>query len=346
MGIAENPLVGKVARFTRRKAEQVAIPVGLGATGLVAFNAGFQIGINTSENPTDFEITQEPYEVEIRRFEERFKPNNLRNEKVRSKYMWLLSQWLASDKTFDVFEDEGHQTVSNRVYHAIEFITDPSDKRLQNHETDAAWAEPHESIFFNLTIDQFNQKYAPNATGALLTPYMFLRDTFTHEFVHFIVLERSDQEMISIIRNRKREYDKYPNASVTGFKVLFWKDKELKEELDDFDEASVELIANYYQRNAGLVVGPPFYPDDNRPNIQQAISLLEATLEIVGLSIDDFAQHHAYSDFDGLAKTFASVSNRTFRSDIDQIEYGFSMIDSIRRGNKRQLLRLLRGSLI
>ncbi len=316
----------------------VAKGVAVGAAGAVV---GFGVGREVQyrhENPSD--LTGEPFEIQIRKLELRSEQEGLRNENLRNNYTFLICAWYGANHSFGAFADPDNEyAAAQKMYSSISFIVDEKDPRLQGYENSAGWAVPRESIMMNLTLSELKETYLFNTTGSRITPFMQMRDTLVHELTHFIVEERKSAQIIAVVKGTKPEFANISDITISGFRMYFDPDPNdpkvnIIPYLGDFDEASTELIANYYQRAAGLAVGLPSYPEHdqtaNQYRIEKTIDNLEATLKFSGISMDQFAQLHATSDLDGLARAFADSINRTFSDDIEKIRYGLSVIDASR----------------
>lgn len=174
---------------------------------------------------------------------------------------------------------------------------------------------------------------------------MQARDTLVHELVHFITEDRKEAQAIDIVKKLKPELASIEDVTIRGFRMIFDPDPNNPDVpavfyLDDFDEASTELIANYHQRTAGLGVGLPTYPEENQgetsqSKIEKTLDALEATLKLSGISMDQFAELHAHSNLDGLAIAFADSTSRSFQDDVEKIQYGLSVIDSLKQLNRK-----------
>ncbi len=280
-------------------------------------------------------------EIQIRKVELRSKEGGLRDEKLRDLYTWLICQWYGVNHSFGAFADPNNEyAAAQAMYAATSFIEDENDSRLVGHENDAAWTVARESISMDLTSPRLKEDYLPNTTGETITPFMQMRDTLVHELTHFIVEDRKDAQIIDMVRQIKPEVSQISDVTVRGFRMLFDPDPNNPDipiipYLVDFDEASTELIANYYQRTSGLAVGLPSYPEGDQSEtgqyrIEKTIDALEATLKLSGISMDQFAQLHSHSDLDGLAKAFADSTSRSFQNDAEKIQYGLSLIVAIK----------------
>lgn len=286
-----------------------------------------------------FKLTEDPVELHIRRFENQFQPDNLSDEKLRNAYSWLLAQWFA-DKTLGLFDSPDNPTAAaEKLYNAIEWVTNPEDERFRDFPERAAVTSDGKDIAINLNIPEFNQRYTQTPSGAIITNLMLLRDILIHEFVHLATRKRPDQPIIieTIRQDNPDLEDK--RGFVKGFSIVFEDETEsvAARFLTDFDEASTEFIANTHQKNAGLAIGPPTYPDSERPYIERVINLLEAVLKIGNISFGEFAKFHAESDIDGLAKALAEATNEVFATDKEKVNFGLSVIEAVRTSDIKWL---------
>lgn len=300
---------------------------------------GFGIGREAEfrfENPSD--VTDEPWEIQIRKLELRGGKDALKDENLRNLYTWLTVMWYGAGHSFGVFDDPNDEYASaTAMYKAIAFIDNETDPELEGHENFAGWTYPREAIVLNLISPDLKEL---NTTGGVITPLMSMRDTLVHELTHFITEDRSEGQSIDIFRKIHPEVANIKDVKISGFRMIFDPDPndpnaKTIDYLIDFDEASTELIANYYQKIAGLAVGLPSYPeenqtDSNQSKIEKTLGALEATLTLAGISMDQFAQLHSTSNLDGLAKAFSDAATRTFSDDVQKVEYGLTIIDSFR----------------
>lgn len=323
---------------SRREFIKKGAAATIGAATAVA--GGFAVGrqVEYSEkNP--MEVTDEPLEIQIRKVELRGGQEGLRNDELRSLYTWLVCSWYANNHSFGAFADPNDKgATAKKMLNAISFIHDSNDPRLQGNERFNGMTEPGESVWIDLTEAKLKKTYLSNSTGGSITPLMFMRDILVHELTHFITKVKWDARAIAIVKRAKPELKNLNIVEVSGFSMIFHSNDPKIEDidyLDDFDEAATELIANYYQRTAGLAVGLPYYPEEDQTEISQSkiektLDALEATLKISGIAMDQFAELHCISDLDGLAKAFADSTTKSFQSDSEKIEYGLSVIDALR----------------
>lgn len=292
-----------------------------------------------------FKITDEPYEIQIRRVEDQFKPTNLRgkNSGLRNEFAWLLALWFTRDKTFDALGKDALISAS-KLYKAIIWIENEKDERRKNNEEKVAWTDAHQLIRVDLSQDeQLNRSLSYNVyqEGDMYTPLTYLRKILVHEFVHFIG-RRKYEEPISFSLIKIAIKEKYPNSTfnyVEGFKVNVdptpdnVEDKN-REPLTDFNEAATELIATYWQKSSGWNYSP-HYAD---PNVQTAINLLEETLERTGITIEELARFSINSDLDGLAKRLGEETKEyTYETEDDKIKVGLWVIGNIENGDLKDL---------
>lgn len=298
-----------------------------------------------SRNSSVFKITDEPYEIQIRKVEDQFKPSDLRskNSELRNEFAWLLALWFARDKTFEVF---GKDTLisASKLHQAIIWIENEKDERRKDNEGKAAWTDAHQSIRIDLSQDElFNNQFSYNVYQEVdvYTPLTYLRRTLIHEFVHFIGGRKYEKPIsFSFIKAALKE--KYSNLTfnyVEGFKVNVdptpdnAKDKN-REPLTDFNEAATELISNYWQKSSGWDIAP-YYAD---PNVQKSIYLLEKTLEKTNISITELAKFSVNSDLDGLAKRLAEKTKEyAHETEDDKIKIGLWVIGNIENGDLKEL---------
>lgn len=280
-------------------------------------------------------------EIQIRKVELRGKKEGLRDERVRDLYTWLICLWYGVNHSFGTFAEPNNEyAAAQKMYISITFIEDEKDPQLQLHPNFAGLTYSRESILMNLTDPELREEYLLNTTGGTITPLMQMRDTLVHELTHFITEDREDAQIIDMVRGLKPEAANIKAAKVSGFRIYYDPDPndpnvKAIEYLDDFDEAATELIANYYQRTAGLAVGLPSYPEGDQPEVSQSriektLNVLEATLKLSGISMDSFAELHAHSDLDGLGRAFADSSRKSFQSDTEKIQYGLSVIVALK----------------
>lgn len=296
-------------------------------------------------NSRVFKITDEIYEIQIRKVEDQFKPTNLRgkNSGLRNEFAWLLALWFARDKTFDVFGKDVLISAS-KLYQAIQWIENEKDERRKDNEEKVAWTDARQAIRVDLSQDElFNHPFSYNVyqEGDMYTPLTYLRKTLVHEFVHFIG-GRKYEKPISFSFIKADLKKKYPNLIfnyVEGFKVNVdptpdnTKDKN-REPLRDFNEAATELISTYWQKSSGWNI-TPHYAD---PNVQTSIKLLEKTLGKTNISIVELAKFSANSDLDGLAKRLAEKTKEyTYETEDDKIRVGLWVIGNIENGDLKDL---------
>lgn len=334
------------ARMSRRSfMEKMAAALG---GGIVAGGAGgFVTGREFQhrvENPN--EITDEPWEIQIRKLELRGQKEGLKDENLRGLHTWLICMWYGANHSYGVFADPNDEyAAASAMYQAISFIDKKDDPKLKGHEDSAGWTVARDSITMNLTSSDFSEDYITNSTGGTITPLMQVRDTLVHELTHFITEDRKEAGAIDIVKQMRPDLANINDVTVRGFRMIFDPDPNNPDVpvvlyLDDFDEASPELIANYHQRTAGLAVGLPTYPEENQTEtnqskIERTLDALEATLKLSGISMDQFAQFHASSDLDGLAIAFADSTDRLFQEDSEKIQYGLSVIVSLKELNRK-----------
>ncbi len=309
-----------------------AVIVGLAAT----------VG-SIPEGEERFPLTSDPIDVQIREFEQKHnKLENLNDRQLRNQYAWMLSVWF-NDKTSGVFVDESDPyAVATKIYTSTHYVENEDDPNFKDHEHDAGWAYRQEEIYLNLTSRQFNEQSVETKGGATLPILVLFRDTLSHEIIHFMAIPREEAESFNLIRELNPGYQNYANTEIAGFAAYFVTnpnnpESEFKTFFSDFDEASTEFIANYYQRTSAFVVGPPSYDNPDRPGIEKAINLLEATLKIADISVEDFAKLHAHSDLDGLATALADVTTHQFNNNTDKIRYGLSIIVAMEKGDRKTL---------
>lgn len=290
-----------------------------------------------------FDITNEPYEIQIQRVEQKYKPENLKgkNSRLRDEFAWLVVLWFAKDKTLNAFGEPDTAATAARIYRSIEWIEDSSDSRRKDNEQKTAWTTAHESITVDLSQDDaFNRANSSNVfkTGDRYTPLSFLRRTLVHELVHFIGGRRIEALSFSILMQSKPEYKLYIPKYIEGFKIGFIPvpDKTTKHQgvefLVDFDEAATELIATNWQQGSGWDITPAYSPDVNK-----AILLLQQTLERTGMTVTDLSRFKSTSDLDGLAKRFAEATGQEFKTDEAKVYFGLWVISAIQKGSKEEL---------
>lgn len=303
------------------------------------------------ERRKGFESTGEPYDIQIRNFEQKYKDiPNLKDRELRDYYVWLLSLWFGENKTSGIFTEENDPyAAAGELYIATYSIEDENDEVLRGNERNAGWVETKmvdeqtkKFIYMNLTSWMFNEQSRYTNSGATLPMLVSFRDVLTHEFVHFITIPRYEAETFNLVKEIKPEFADFANVKIEGFMMTLDPDPNNPEVkcqllLNDFDEAATEFIANYYQRTSALTVGPPAYDNPDRPGIEKAINLLEATLKIANISMEQFADFHALSDLDGLALVFADATDRQFETDQDKVRYGLSIIVALDQGDRRRL---------
>lgn len=340
----ERPLNPSPATMSRRSfLRGLVAGAGLAALG----TATLLIPADRRVEPVEsFKLTDDPIDLHIRRFESQFHPDNLSDEKLRNTYVWLLAQWFA-DKTFGLFDSPDNPTAAaEKLYNAIEWVTDLEDERFKEFPERAAVTETPITengktiIAINLNIPSLNQRYTQTPSGGTVTSLMYLRDILIHEFVHLATKIQDEQLAIELFRQKEPGLTNQ-KVIVKGFsinfRVEFEEDKGTLRFLEDFDEASTEFIANTHQKNAGLAIGPPTYPDSERPYIERVIGLLEAVLKIGNISFEEFAKFHAESDIDGLAKAIAGATNEVFATDEEKVNFGLSVIEAVRTSDIKWL---------
>ncbi len=321
----------------RRQAIQ---ETGVGLAGAAAGFLGGQELQRRVEQSLDFD---DPIEIQIHRLELKNK-EGLGNKELRDRYTWLLAFWYAHDHSFGALSEPDDEYGAIKLSNAVTFIEDPNDSRLEGRENVAGWTT-REEIFMKLT--NLTEPYVYRTTGGTVTPLMEYRDTLVHEFTHFITKEVRSAQVFDVIRQQKSEFPNITDFKGSGFRVYFDPDPENSElpytaHLVDFDEAATELIANHYQRTAGLATGLPSYPEANQADtdksqIERTIDTLEASLKIVGISMDKFAELHKESDLDGLTILLADKTDKVFASDTEKIRYGLSIIDALRTTDRKFL---------
>lgn len=315
---------------------------------LISITLFFRLGDQKDTFPINsrvFKITDEPYEIQIRKVEHLFKPTDLKgkNSGLRNEFAWLLALWFARDKTFDVFGKDT-LTSASKLYKSIIWIENEKDTKRKDNEGKAAWTDAHQLIRVDLSQDQvFNHLFSYNVyqEGDMYTPLTYLRKTLIHEFVHFIG-GRKYEESISFSYIKSDLKEKYLNLIfnyVEGFKVNVdptpdnVKDKN-REPLTDFNEAATELIATYWQKSSGWDIAP-YYAD---PNVQKSIYLLEKTLEKTNIPITELAKFSVNSDLDGLAKRLAEKTKEyNYETEDDKIKVGLWVIGNIENGDLKEL---------
>lgn len=339
-------------RFFGKKGNKLSFSLAIGAIitlfCLVSIILFFRFGNQKHAIPINspvFKITDEPYEIQIRKVENLFKPTDLKgkNSALKNEFAWLLALWFARDKTFDVFGEDALISAS-KLYQAIIWIEDGKDERRKDNEGKVAWTDAHQSIRVDLSQDeQFNRPFSYNVyqEGDMYTSLTYLRKILVHEFVHFIGGRKYDKP-ISFSPIKADLKKKYPNLIfnyIEGFKVnvdptpINAKDKN-REPLRDFNEAATELISAYWQKSSGWDIAP-YYAD---PNVQTAIQLLEKTLEKTDISIAELAKFSVNSDLDGLAKRLAEKTKEyTYETEDDKIKVGLWVIGNIENGNLKDL---------
>ncbi len=293
-----------------------------------------------------FDITNEPYEIQIQRAEKKYKPKNLKgiNSELRNEFTWLVALWFAKDKTFNVLGEKDTVATATRIYRAIEWIEDATDKRRKDNELKSAWTTASESIRIDLSQDDaFNRSKSYNSLrGSNETPLTYLRSTLIHEFVHFIGKQRSDALSFSILKQSKPEYRQYIPRYIEGFKIGFFPvpDNTLEhkgvEFLVDFDEAATELIATSWQKASGWEIVPTYSPDVNK-----AIDLFQKIIDHNWITFIDLAIYKANSDLDGLAIKFAEATDQQFVNNEAKVHYGLWVVSKIEKGDSLVLEKFI-----
>ncbi len=332
----------------RKKSEkrQVTNPgrrrlLGYGAAFVGGAASGFIGGYNyqppgTTTDP--FEITSEPYNLQIARFEHLLSSEDLAHPAVRSNYIWLLSLWYGLDKTFGIFtKRDTPYAAAERIYSAVRWIDSEEDEALKSNGNSMGWAVPQEYLVLNLTHYGFERGKSFNSSGAPLPPITTLRDVATHEFTHLIVVPQERAESFSVIKEMKNEYFQMANVSIQGFRIYLDPDPSdekvpLVEVYDDFDEAATEVITKHWQTTSGIGPGLPAYSEYAIPGIERTIRVLRGTLDLLDIPVETFALYHAYSNLDGLAMEFAERANRR-NTRREEIRFGMSLIEAIRAGD-------------
>lgn len=318
----------------------------VGGAGVV-LGAGGEIAREWYEQKR-LEVTGEPFDVQIRRVEQRVGQEGLRDRKLLEHYSWLVALWYGEKFSLGAFYDGNNPFAAAEVIHAaIYLIESESDPRLKGNENLSAWTNPGESITMNLTTRQMQEKYPTNPTGATITSLMVYRDNLTHEMTHFITEPRDQAIAIGIIKTQNPQFGNMKKATLSGFRIYFDPDQDnpglpVEEYLDDFDEAATEFIANYEQRISGLAVGLPSYPEaaideQDQSKVEKIIETLDGTIKLVGIRPEQFMILHRLSDLDGLAKFLAEATTRRFLTDEAKITYGLRIIDAIRRVDRAVL---------
>lgn len=339
------------SRLTRRELLRYAGAAAIGGVavgGVGGFFLGHNAGVDqgyykrySQEQSEIFDITSEPYNLQIVRFESRFHNADLIARKdVRDHIAYLLSLWYGHDKTQGVFARRDVPfAVADRIYSAIEFITDEKDERLKGFEDDDGWALPGEYIRINLTSPTFQKVGGSTSSKAPIAPITALRDVLSHEMTHFITISRGPAESFSLIKEMKGEYAQMADIGVFGFEVLFKNSQgESVSVYSDFDELVTEVISKYWQNTSRMGLGLSFYSEDVIPEAEKKASVLEAVLTLAEISVEDLATFHAYSDLDGFAKRLGEKVDRT-ASDREKIKNGLVLIEAITSG---QLIHELR----
>ncbi len=316
----------------------------IGAVGGAAVGTALGVAIGREieyrhENPA--EVTVEPLEIQIRKLELRGDQEGLKNKELRELHAWLVCSWYGAIHSFGAFADPNNEyAAAQKMYSSISLMEDEHDPRLQDQESFAGLTVPRESVWINLTSPELREAYLFNTSGGVITPLMQERDILVHELTHFITEFRKDGQIIAAVEQLRPDLADITDVTISGFRLLFDPDPDdsgipVIRYLDDFDEATTELIANYYQRTAGLSVGLPSYPEGDQSEtgqyrIEKTLDALEATLKLSGISMDQFAELHAHSDLDGLAVKLADSTNNLFQSDLEKIEYGLSIIIALK----------------
>jgi hypothetical protein len=271
-------------------------------------------------------VTNDPYNIQIRKIEEQYKSINLiDNSQLRNEFAWLISLWFAEDKTFNVLDVGDKEEIATRLYRNIEWIDNENDERRKGNEAKRAWTFAHKTVSIDLTGDPIS--------------LASLRKTLVHEFVHFIGGRRNGAISFSILKKSKPEYRDYVTKYIEGFKMgvdttpANTEDKD-KEFLTDFNEAVTELTSTHWLKTGGWEESP-FY---GKADVDVAIHLLQQTLDDTGITVEELARFNASSDLDGFAKKLAEASKENQSlSDYDKVSTGLWVIANIEKGNESGL---------
>lgn len=330
--VKRREMFGKVLKYGGTLAGGLAVGGVGGSVG--GYDAGFDEGFakgHAAEESESLEITTEPYNLQIARFEYRFRDADLLTRKdVRNQFALLVALWYGQDKTHAIFtqRDVPH-AAGKRIYDAIEWIESKDDERLKGFEGALGWvARDEDKIRINLTDESFRKGYT-TSTGAPLSPLTTLRDVLTHEMTHLIARRREKSEIISFFKETEPQKPQTVDSFVRGFRVYLKTDPQADylAVYYDLDEVATEIISKYWQETSGMGPGLPTYSEDAIPGIDTFIRRLRGTLDILDISIEDFSFFHAWSDLDGLTKKlFGKVGT-------EELSGMIKIIDSVRSGN-------------
>lgn len=312
-------------RSTRR---EFLTKLGIGAG---AFGAGVVTG-SAWETVSLPELTSdEPYNLQIPKFEYKLRNDELINiPEGRSQMAWLISLWFA-ERTNEFLKEP--LANAEQIYRSIEWITDSKDERIKGNENSLAWVthdeETGKRILVNLTHEGYKKGNSRNSWGAALAPITVLRDTLTHEMVHFITKTAEDEEATTLVSDIRGIKMKSP--IVSGFRIAYLDENgENKVIFDDFDEATTEIISKHLQLTSGIGPGLPEYSEEAIPRIEQTIRNLRAFLDLFDISIlSELAIWHAYSDPARLAQEFGRFNNG---SALEKRRQGFQLLESVFSG--------------
>jgi len=312
-----------------------ALLVGTAAGGAVGYEAGYGEGYSAgydAEQKDSLEITNEPYNLQIQRFEYRFRDADLLARKdVRDQFALLLALWYGQDKTHAIFtQRDVPRAAGKRIYDSIEWIESKDDERLKGNETALGWVSRDEDkIRINLTDESFRKGYT-TSSGAPLSPLTTLRDVLTHEMTHLVARRREKAEIISFYKEPSPPQPQIVDAFVRGFRIYFRTDPRVDYSVTyhDLDEAATEIISKSWQETSGMGPGLPTYSETAIPGIEKFIRNLRGILDAVDFSIEDFSFFHAWSDFDGFARKFTE-NVRVLETDREKINYLVTVIRSI-----------------
>ena len=270
-----------------------------------------------------------PLAAQIRSFEVEHQPNNLEDEELRTDYAWLVSQWLAT-KSHGVFNnDKNELTPAADIYGSIKWIEAPEDNL-------AAWTTSMDSIWVNLAAPEFNKNQ-----GEQNTLLKNLRNTLSHEGVHFMNVMREVSDRLPLFTEVDPSLTGETNAHLQGFQLNLYDENGVVrgERLRQFNEALTEIISIHNQTESGLAPSLPAYPDydGNHPRADAIIKDVDAVLKLARIEVDDVAALSAYSDLEGLAQKFANQTSLQFESDDEKSKYGLQLIDAIERGDRQAI---------
>lgn len=272
---------------------------------------------------------------------------------IRLDYLWKLSTWMGNLYTWRILGQESEaEEFAKRIYTTTYFVDDPNDEELEGHKRDSLWDlgwydYDQDFKFIETTPAGSHPNLNLDSKSVMWHDLQKFRDTFCHEIVHQLTTPGRDGLVFSLIPQLYPEKAHLPFEKITGFRIYQLPVGKIGPYLETFrylDEASTELIANKLQERAGMFVFPPTYPDEDRPNNDATLALLQTVLDLSEISLDEFSSLHFRSDLQSLAGRITKVPLAAEPSELNRqgrVLYGLKILKALENPHLEENLQII-----